>query len=249
MSKPCEDIGSSVTNHLDQQVGVSLSGWAPPPRPPRARLSGTYCDVVPLDAGLHSSDLYAAFSLDEEGRSWTYLPYGPFSEMGAFGKWLENLLSKDDLIPYAIVPRDTGKAAGIACFLRIDPSNGSIEIGHIHFSDLLKGRIAATEAMFLMMKQVFELGYRRYEWKCDALNAASRSAAARLGFRFEGVFRQAVIYKDRNRDTAWYSIIDEEWPRLSQVFGRWLCRENFDPDGSQRRRLSEMVGSLGEPPG
>jgi len=157
----------------------------------------------------------------------------------------KSCLGEDPLF-HAIVERKTGEAVGVASYLRIDPANGVIEVGHINYSPLLQRTRAATEAMFLMMRRVFdELGYRRYEWKCDALNAPSRAAAGRYGFRFEGIFRQATVYKGRNRDTAWYAIIDKDWPALKAAYERWLAPENFDAEGRQRVRLAALVEGTG----
>jgi RimJ/RimL family protein N-acetyltransferase len=149
----------------------------------------------------------------------------------------------DDPLFFAIVDAKTGRAVGLASYLRIDPRVGSIEVGHLRFSSLLQRTPAATEAMALMMRRAFELGYRRYEWKCDALNAPSRAAAERLGFEFEGIFRQARLNKGRNRDTAWFSILDREWPALRPAFERWLDPANFDANGKQRARLSELTAA------
>jgi len=172
---------------------------------------------------------------------WTYLFGGPFASAAEFRLWLEPRERSEDPLFFAIVDARSNQAAGLAAYLRIDPPHGVIEVGHLAFSPLLQRTAAATEAMFLMMKNVFELGYRRYEWKCDALNAASRRAAERLGFRFEGVFRQAAVYKGRNRDTAWYSITDGEWPFRKQALERWLDPTNFDAENRQLRRLCEFV--------
>jgi RimJ/RimL family protein N-acetyltransferase len=150
----------------------------------------------------------------------------------------------DDPLFHAIIDAARHQAAGVASYLRVDPRNGVIEVGHINYSPLLQRSRAATEAMYLMMQRVFGLGYRRYEWKCDSLNAVSRAAAQRLGFSFEGVFRQAVVYKGRNRDTAWYAAIDSEWPELERAFLRWLDPANFDKDGRQRARLSELTAPV-----
>ena len=147
----------------------------------------------------------------------------------------------DDPLFFAILDRADGKPAGVASYLRITPASGSIEVGHIHDAPRLQRSPAATEAMYLLMQRAFELGYRRYEWKCDALNAPSRAAALRLGFQYEGLFRQAVIYKGRNRDTTWFSIIDGEWPRLKRAYEQWLAPENFDGGGRQKRGLSELI--------
>jgi RimJ/RimL family protein N-acetyltransferase len=154
----------------------------------------------------------------------------------------------DDPLFYVVIDPQSGKAVGVASYLRIDPKNGTIEVGHIKFSPLIQRTRMATESMFQMMKRVFDLGYRRYEWKCDALNAPSRAAALRLGFTFEGVFRQASVYKDRNRDTAWYSVIDLEWPTLNAAFTCWLAPENFDNTGKQRRSLSELTAACRHDP-
>jgi RimJ/RimL family protein N-acetyltransferase len=150
----------------------------------------------------------------------------------------------DDPLFHAIIDGATGKAIGVASFMRIDLKNGAIEVGNINYSPLLQRTRAATEAMYLMMKRAFALGYRRYEWKCDSLNASSRAAAQRLGFSYEGVFRQAVVYKGRNRDTAWYAMIESEWPALDQAFTRWLDPDNFDEQGRQRLRLSDLTAPI-----
>ena len=170
---------------------------------------------------------------------WTYMAYGPFAGAEAYLAWAAQSAASQDPLFHAILDRSTGKAVGVAAFLRIEPAVGVIEVGHIAFAPALQRTPAATEAMYLLMRRVFdELGYRRYEWKCDALNAPSRAAAARLGFTFEGVFRQATLYKGRNRDTAWYSIIDREWPRQKAAFEAWLDPANFDEQGRQRTPLA-----------
>lgn len=173
---------------------------------------------------------------------WSYLPYGPFESAAGYRAWLEETCLDNDPLFHAVIDGETGKAVGLASYLRITPAVGVIEVGHIAYSPLLQRTKASTEAMFLMMQRVFdELGYRRYEWKCDALNAASRNAALRLGFEFEGIFRQATIYKGRNRDTAWLSITDKEWPSLKSAFSEWLSPENFDDNGRQRSRLGDLT--------
>jgi RimJ/RimL family protein N-acetyltransferase len=224
-------------NELGQRIGPEVAGWKAPSRPVHAVLTGRHCRLEPLSVARHAPDLFAANALDREGRMWTYLSTGPFTTLEEFSDWLAARETSTDPLFFAIVEGATGRATGIASYLRIDPGSGVIEVGHLAFSPLLQRTPPATEAMYLMMKHVFELGYRRYEWKCDALNAASRRAAERLGFTFEGVFRQATIYKGRNRDTAWYSIIDSEWPGCETRFLAWLDPANFDPEGRQRRRL------------
>jgi RimJ/RimL family protein N-acetyltransferase len=232
---------SRVSNDLGQPVGEPLPGWTPPPRPPRTAMEGRYCRLEPVDPEIHAEVLFAEFALDSEGRNWTYLPYGPFGNPDAYRTWMKETCLGDDALFFAIVDRQSGKALGVASYLRIAPESGSIEVGHVLFTERLKRSAAATEAMYLMMENVFALGYRRYEWKCDALNAASRAAAQRLGFSYEGVFRQATVYKGRNRDTAWYAVTDEDWPRLREAYRKWLAPANFDEQGKQRTQLSELT--------
>jgi len=231
-------------NHLGQPIGSPLPGWRAPPQPPRSPLAGRYCRVEPLDPGQHARDLYAANALDPDHRNWTYLSAGPFDSFEAYVQWLHAACLGDDPLFHAIIDIETGRAAGVAAYMRMDARNGAIEVGSINYSPLLQRKRAATEAMFLMMARVFSLGYRRFEWKCDSLNAASRAAAQRLGFSYEGIFRQAVVYKGRNRDTAWYAMVDSEWPQLEQAYMRWLAPENFDADGTQRMRLSDLTAPV-----
>jgi RimJ/RimL family protein N-acetyltransferase len=202
---------------------------------------GRTCRVEPLDPQRHAADLFEANAEDTAGRMWTYLSVGPFADLAAYRTWVEGAARSEDPLFHAIVDAATDRAIGIAAFLRIDPPNGVIEVGHLQFSPRLQKTPAATEAMYLMMRRAFEeLGYRRYEWKCDSLNAPSRAAAERLGFRYEGLFRQAVVYKGRNRDTTWFSIIDSEWPTVSGALERWLDPANFNSAGRQRTRLAEL---------
>jgi RimJ/RimL family protein N-acetyltransferase len=202
---------------------------------------GRFCRVEPLDIERHAGELFAANRLDSDGRNWTYLGIDAPRTPDEYVAWLSKLAAGDDPLPHAIIDQATGKAAGLATYMRIDRANGVIEVGNINYSPLLQRKPAATEAMYLMMRRVFdELGYRRYEWKCDSLNAASRAAAARLGFQYEGTFRQLIVYKGRNRDTAWFSIIDSEWPALRAAFERWLAPDNFDLAGKQKWTLGEL---------
>ncbi len=204
-------------------------------------MRGRLCHLEPTDIA-HAVDLFAAFSQDREQRNWTYLPYGPFAAEADLHSWISSTCLGDDPCFFSVIDNATGRAVGIASFLRIDPGMGVIEVGHIHFSPLMQARPIATEAMYLMMRQVFDvLGYRRYEWKCDALNQPSCNAAERLGFKFEGIFRQAVMYKNRNRDTAWYAMLDREWPTAKAVFESWLDEANFESDGTQKNSLSESM--------
>jgi RimJ/RimL family protein N-acetyltransferase len=170
---------------------------------------------------------------------------GPFADLSSYRAWLDQVAKGNDPLFHAIIDKSSGKPVGVATFMRIDPPNGVIEVGNINYSPLLQRKPAATEAMYLMMVRVFdELGYRRYEWKCDSLNAPSRAAALRLGFRYEGLFRQAVVYKGRNRDTAWFSIIDSEWPALKRAYQQWLAPENFDARGQQKRKLPDLIAEV-----
>jgi RimJ/RimL family protein N-acetyltransferase len=231
-------------NAFGQPIGPAVDGWTPPPRPPREALLGRYCRVEPLEIDRHAADLHAANRTATDQRDWTYLAYGPFDSLESYSAWMQRVCLGDDPLFHAIVDNTTGKAIGVASYLRIEPASGSIEVGHINYSPILQRTPAATEAMYLMMQRVFELGYRRYEWKCDALNARSRAAAQRLGFSFEGIFRQATVYKGRNRDTAWYAAIDQEWPALQAAFLQWLDPANFDQDGRQRLRLADLTGPV-----
>ncbi|MBW2235742.1 MAG: GNAT family N-acetyltransferase [Deltaproteobacteria bacterium] len=230
-----------LTNHLDQPIGEPVPGWTPRPRPPRAPMQGRHCRVVALDAAAHAAALHRAYAADAEGRNWTYLPYGPFDSAEGYAAWVESVQSSETEVFYAVEELPAGKPIGVASYLRIDPAMGCIEVGHLSYAPALQRTVAATEAMYLMMRRVFdELGYRRYEWKCDSLNAPSMAAAKRLGFRFEGTFRQAVVMKGRNRDTAWLAILDKEWPAVRSALEAWLDPANFDANGSQRRRLEAI---------
>ncbi len=231
-------------NELGQPVGFPLPQWKPPPRPPRTPLLGRYCRLEPLDPAQHTADLCAANALDVDGGGWTYLTAGPLVTLDDYHGWMHKSCMGEDPLYYAIVNLPDEKAVGVASYMRIDPKNGTIEVGSIKYSPLLQRTRAATEAMHLMMRGAFALGYRRYEWKCDTFNAPSRAAAQRYGFSYEGVFRQAVIYKGRTRDTAWYSIIDSEWPAIDAAFTRWLAADNFDAAGKQRLSLSQLTAPL-----
>jgi RimJ/RimL family protein N-acetyltransferase len=231
-------------NGLGQPVGFPVPDWRPPPHPSRHTLNGHFCRLEPLDPDRHAEALFRANALDTDGRGWTYLPYGPFADGAAYAEWMRATCLGDDPLFYAIVDLATGEPAGVASYLRIDPRNGSIEVGHLRFSPLLQRKPAATEAMFLMMQHAFALGYRRYEWKCDVLNAPSCAAALRLGLSYEGIFRQATVYKGRSRDSAWFAAIDSEWPALQRAFETWLAPENFDARGEQRLSLSSLTSPV-----
>ncbi len=227
-------------NELGQPIGPALD-WEPCEPPSTTPMEGRFCRLEAADANRHAEGLFEAARTDADDRMWTYLPYGPFDSADAYGRWMLTTCASDDPLFFAIVDRATGRPTGMASLMRIEPAVGVVEIGHVQLSPRLQRSSAATEAMFLLLRRVFaEAGYRRCEWKCDDLNAPSRRAAERLGFRFEGIFRQATIYKGRNRDTAWYSILDAEWPALDEAFRSWLDESNFDADGAQRRPLSAL---------
>ena len=222
-------------NELGQPVGDDLVRALPTEPPASTPMVGRWCSLSQLRSTEHGVALHEAFRSATDAREWTYLPYGPFATQQDFDVWASRTSGSTDPLFFAVI--DGAGPCGIASYLQITPAAGSVEVGHIHFGPRLARTPAATEAMFLMMSRAFDAGYRRYEWKCDALNAPSRDAAVRLGFSFEGVFRQATAYKGRNRDTAWFSIIDGEWPRLRSEFERWLDPSNFDESGQQRTPL------------
>lgn len=221
-------------------VGLPVAGGAAR-RPERIRMEGRYAALEPLDAARHGDALWEGAGGLERQALWKYMHSGPFPERPAFDAYLEEKAASADPLYFAIVNRATGRAAGHAAFMRIDAGQRVIEVGSIVFSPELQRTRAATEAMYLMARHAFEdLGYRRCEWKCNVLNEASQTAARRLGFTFEGVFRQHMIVKGRSRDTAWYAMLDSEWPERRARFERWLAEENFGPDGRQKARLSQI---------
>jgi RimJ/RimL family protein N-acetyltransferase len=227
-----------MSDHPNQPLGEIVADWKPPPHPAREDMQGRFCRLEPLDVEKHARQLFASNTL---ASNWTYLPYGPFTEFDDYVAWLETQCLGRDPLFFAIVEVASGEAVGVASYLRITPDCGSIEVGHLNFSPRLQRTPAATESMYLMMRHAFELGYRRYEWKCDSLNEPSRKAALRLGLSFEGIFRQATVRKGRNRDTAWYAAIDKEWPALRAAFEQWLSPSNFDAQGKQWVSLASLT--------
>jgi RimJ/RimL family protein N-acetyltransferase len=234
-----------MINELGQPVGDLVPEWSARPLPTVSTVSGRYCRLERL-ADRHAEELFVADRRDARGESWTYLAYGPFSDKKSYAGWVKSAAQESNPLFYAIIDTDphadpvsAGRAVGVLSLLRVQPEAGSIEVGHVHYSPLLQRRRGGTEAQYLLMRYAFgELGYRRYEWKCDALNALSRAAAIRLGFRYEGTFRQALVVKGRNRDTAWYSIIDSEWPVVEARLRSWLAPENFDERAVQKAPLT-----------
>jgi RimJ/RimL family protein N-acetyltransferase len=204
-------------------------------------MTGRLAIVEPLDAERHAAQLFEAMSLDREGRNFTYYPYGPFATLDEYRAWIASVSGEPSRLFHAIVDRASGKAVGVAAYANITPAMGVIEIAGLNFSPLLQRHPAATEAHYLMMRRAFdELGYRRYEWKCDSWNLPSRAAALRLGFTYEGLFRQAIVVRGRNRDTMYFSITDREWPRIKAAFERWLDPANFDAEGRQKASLASL---------
>ncbi|MBL4928541.1 GNAT family N-acetyltransferase [Fuscibacter oryzae] len=221
------------------RFGAAVPDWTPPARPLGEGLEGHWVRLEKLDADAHAADLHRAYTGHDA--LWDYMPYGPFHSAAAYHRWVKEREDSTDPLFYTVRNRETGHCGGVASYLRITPEMGSIEVGHICLSpEIARGR-AWTEAMFLMMDWAFRAGYRRYEWKCDALNIPSRRAAQRLGFSYEGVFRQAAVVKGRNRDTAWFAIIDKEWPALAEAYRAWLSPSNFDAKGRQLERLSDLT--------
>lgn len=231
---------SQCINQYGQPVGQPLV-WQTRPYPQRIVLTGKTCRLEPFSVAAHGADLFAAYALAEDGRDWTYLFAGPFDTQQAWRAYAEQMEASDDPLHFAVIDRQSGKPIGSLALMRIDAKHGVIEVGHVAFSPLLKQTRMATEAHYLLMHYAFEqLGYRRYEWKCDSCNAPSRRAAERLGFRYEGDFRQAIVYKGRTRDTSWFSIIDGEWPQVKKGFEYWLSGDNFTPEGRQRQKLETL---------
>ena len=217
--------------------------WRPARLPEHRRFDGETVRLEPLDVSLHGEDLFKNSAGADS--TWDYLAYGPFANRDEFMLWLDSRAPLDDPLTFAIIDRASGEARGLESLMRIDAANGVIEIGHIWLSPRLQRTRQGTEAIYLLSRYVFdELGYRRYEWKCDSLNAGSRRAADRYGFVFEGIFRQHMVIKNRNRDTAWYSITDAEWPLRRAAFEVWLSPDNFDSDHRQRRSLVEIRAGL-----
>ena len=229
-------------NEFGQPIGFDLPDWTPPSFPPHVSLQGRYCRIEPLNAARHARDIFEAQAADTDGARWTYLFTDRTTDFAEYEKWALGAEGSRDPQFYAIVDAATGRAVGSCTYMRIEPKHGVIEIGNIYFSPRLGRTRAATEAMYLLMANAFELGYRRYEWKCDSCNLPSRAAATRFGFTYEGLFRQAIVNKGRNRDTTWFAIIDRDWNGgLREAYLRWLEPANFDAAGAQKLKLSELT--------
>jgi RimJ/RimL family protein N-acetyltransferase len=233
-------------NEFGQPIGAAVADWHGAQRPDSAPdstpLAGRYCRLERVSVERHANELYVAYSDAPDARDWTYLRAGPFDSFDVFHAHLTRIAALADPLHYTVIDLATGQAVGTLALMRIDAANGVIEVGFVTFSRRLQKTRVASEAIFLLMRHAFDtLGYRRFEWKCDALNAPSRAAAARFGFTFEGIFRQAMVDRGRNRDTAWFSIIDSEWPAIRAAFDTWLEPANFDERGVQARKLADLI--------
>ena len=228
-------------NQFGQPVGWQIvPDWKPAQKPPLTPMEGRFAIVEPLDAARHAAGLFAA-NAEGDGSNFTYYAYGPFATVEAQRAWIDSVSGEPSRLFHAILDKAGGQAVGVAAYSNITPAMGVIEVGALNFSPRLQQKPAATEAMYLMMGRVFdELGYRRYEWKCDSWNLPSRAAAARLGFTYEGLFRQAIVIRGRNRDTMYFAIIDRDWPRIKAAFERWLDPGNFDANGRQKQSLASL---------
>ena len=229
------------TNAFGQPIGFPVENWAERERPPRTPMLGRYCRIEPLDVARHAADLFDAYGEAPDERDWTYVNRQRSPSLEQFREEVAVLAARPDPLNFAIIDLTNGQAVGTIALMRIDPPHGVIEVGGVIFSPRMQRRPTGTEALYLLGRRVFdELGYRRFEWKCDALNARSMAAARRYGFTFEGIFRQAIVYHGRSRDTAWFSMLDTEWPAARAAFERWLDPDNFDEHGGQRRSLAEL---------
>ncbi len=226
---------------IDDALGPKL-GWTPLRSPERAGLAGRTVRLEPIDPPRHGAQLYAAsHGPAVDPALWLYLSVGPFASEAPFMAWLEKCAASKDPLFLAVVDQQNGRAVGMVSFMRIEPAHGVIEIGNIWFGPVIQRTPQATEAIFLLARHVFDdLGYRRLEWKCNALNAPSRRAALRFGFSYEGLFRQHMVIKDRSRDTTWFAMVRDEWPPIRAAFVSWLDPANFDAAGKQRRGLAEI---------
>ncbi|GHE20259.1 GNAT family N-acetyltransferase [Halomonas urumqiensis] len=243
------------TNDYGQPVGPDIVGWEPSAGLEPSLISGRFCRLEPLNADNHVASLWQAwrepapeFDHDPEALArWTYLGGRPFNDESGCRAWLTRMSGDRELLCYAVVDLADGHAVGMAAYLNEIPVDGRVEIGHLSFSPRMARTVMSSEALMLMMAEAFDKGYRRLEWKCDALNAPSRRAAERLGFCFEGIFRQHRVVAGRNRDTAWFSVLDEEWPAIRDCHRRWLAPANFDNEGRQRQSLSSMIAASRSP--
>ncbi|WP_368644147.1 GNAT family N-acetyltransferase (plasmid) [Vibrio sp. HB236076] len=232
-------------NEFEQPIGRDLTGWVAAKLPEKTTLTGQFCRLERLDTARHVEALYDAFQDSPDARHWTYLPYGPFGSCEEYREFLMGMQEQSDPFHYTVIDNATDKPVGTVALMRIDSANGVIEIGHVVYSPRMQRTPMSTEVMALLQAYVFEeLGYRRLEWKCDSLNKPSRAAAQRFGFTFEGVFRQLQVTQGRNRDTAWYSLLDSEYAALKSAYQAWLAAGNFDESGQQLSKLADLITQL-----
>lgn len=232
-----------LSDTATQPLGPSVNDWQPPRPPSGKRLSGHDCRIAPLNVAAHGNALFNAWQ-NEDASRWVYLGGRPFSDRDSCQRWLSTCMADDDPYFMAIIEQHRAQAQGIAAWLNIIPAHGTLELGYLHFSMEMARTRMATEALYLLIDHAFSLGYRRVEWKCDALNAPSRRAAERLGFRFEGTFYKHRVVQGRNRDTAWFALLDHQWPTLAACHRQWLAPDNFDTRGRQRQALSQMIAAV-----
>ncbi len=225
------------TNKYGQLVGFPLPEWQPASFPKLSELAGQHCRLLPLDAG-HCEALFDAYSLAKDDRDWTWLGADKPACIQEMMLWINNKINDSSLVSWVVTEMKSGGPVGVVCYSCIDTVNGALEIGHVTWSPLMQRTAMGTEAIYLLLKNAFSLGYRRVAWRCDSLNTASRKAAERLGFKFEGRFRQAMTRKQRNRDTDWLSVIDLEWPKADKALSGWLSPDNFTESGIQQRNLA-----------
>ncbi|WP_343550982.1 GNAT family protein [Pantoea sp.] len=223
-------------NQYGQPVGVALPDWLPATFPPSIILAGRFCQLAPLIFE-HSAALFAAFSQAQDDRDWTWLGASQPQSLIEMSNWIAAKLDDSGLVCYAVIDKASQQAVGAVCFANIDQQHGAIEIGHVTWSPLMQRNVLGSEALYLLIQQAFKQDYRRVAWRCDSLNHASRRAAERLGFTFEGRFRQAMTRKQRNRDTDWLSIIDQEWPQIQRALKHWLSAANMDDNGREQQKL------------
>lgn len=223
-------------NKYGQPVGFPLPDWQPAPFPSRSPLRGQHCNLVPLETA-HCEALFQAYSLTEDDRDWTWLGAEKPASLQDMMRWIQNKIQDVTLVPWAVTDIRHARPVGVVCYSNIDAVNGALEIGHVTWSPLMQQTSMGTDALYRLLKNAFALGYRRVAWRCDSLNMASRKAAERVGFSFEGRFRQAMTRKQRNRDTDWLSVIDAEWPVIEKALSGWLSLENFDRNGAQKRSM------------
>ncbi|EJI9011318.1 GNAT family N-acetyltransferase [Escherichia albertii] len=227
-------------NQYGQTVGDALPDWQGAAVLPRRLLEGHWCRLEPLDAQRHAGDLFDAYAQAPDERDWTWLASNRPASVEATGEWIAGKVNDPSLVPFAVVDNRSERAVGLVCFMAIEREHGTVEIGHVTWSPRMKNSVLGTEAIWLLLQCAFAHGYRRVEWKCDSLNLASRRAAERLGFVFEGRFRQKIVRKGRNRDSDWLSMIDSEWSQCDKALQAWLAAENFDERGVQKKSLAQL---------